>query len=154
MAFLKERIELFMMSLTDLPISLWGFALETAAFTLNRASSKALQKTPYEMWIGNVPKLYFLRIWGCEAYVKRLLSNKLSPKSDKCIFVGYPKRLRDTTSTTKAKTKCFWLVMVSFWKRSLFSEKQVGEVRNEQQMDEVNTSSEADWHENVQEAVH
>ena len=26
-----------MMSLIDLPLSLWGYALETAAFTLNRA---------------------------------------------------------------------------------------------------------------------
>ena len=29
-----------MMSLTDLPLSFWGYALETAAFTLNRAQSK------------------------------------------------------------------------------------------------------------------
>ena len=30
----------FMMSLTDLPLSFWGYALETATFTLNRAPSK------------------------------------------------------------------------------------------------------------------
>ena len=29
-----------MMSLTDLPLSFWGYALEAAAFTLNRAPSK------------------------------------------------------------------------------------------------------------------
>ena len=29
-----------MISLTDLPLSFWGYALETAAFTLNRAPSK------------------------------------------------------------------------------------------------------------------
>ena len=29
-----------MMSLTDLPLSFWGYALETARFTLNRAPSK------------------------------------------------------------------------------------------------------------------
>ena len=29
-----------MMSLINLPLSLWGYALETAAFTLNRAPSK------------------------------------------------------------------------------------------------------------------
>ena len=28
-----------MMSLTDLPLSFWGYALETATFTLNRAPS-------------------------------------------------------------------------------------------------------------------
>ena len=45
------------------------------------------------MWTGKTPSLYFLKIWGCEAFVKRLMSDKLTPKSDKCIFVGY---LRET----------------------------------------------------------
>ena len=36
-----------MMSLTDLPLSFWGYALETAAFTLNRAPSKSVETTPY-----------------------------------------------------------------------------------------------------------
>ena len=36
-----------MMSLTDLPLSFWGYALETAAFTLNRAPSKSIETTPY-----------------------------------------------------------------------------------------------------------
>ena len=34
-----------MMSLADLPLSLWGYALETAAFTLNRAPSKSVEMT-------------------------------------------------------------------------------------------------------------
>ncbi|KAI9074611.1 hypothetical protein K1719_043452 [Acacia pycnantha] len=41
-----------MMSQTDLPPSFWGYALETAAFTLNRVPSKAVEKTPYEIWTG------------------------------------------------------------------------------------------------------
>ena len=32
-----------MMSLTDLLLSFWGYALETAAFTLNRAPSKSVE---------------------------------------------------------------------------------------------------------------
>ena len=32
----------FIMSLTELPLSFWGYALETTAFTLNRAPSKNL----------------------------------------------------------------------------------------------------------------
>ena len=36
-----------MMSLTNLPLSVWGYALEIAAFTLNRASSKSVEMTPY-----------------------------------------------------------------------------------------------------------
>jgi hypothetical protein len=80
-----------MMSQSDLPSSFWGYALETAAFTLNRVPSKSVVKAPYEMWTGKTPSLSFLKIWGCEVYVKRLQLDKLTPKSDKCMFVGYPK---------------------------------------------------------------
>jgi hypothetical protein len=78
-----------MMSLFDLSISLWCYALETVAFILNRASSKSMETTPYELWHGKKPTLSFLRIWGCEAYVKKLQPVKLESKSEKCIFVGY-----------------------------------------------------------------
>ena len=70
-----------MMSLTDLPLSFWGYALETAAFTLNRAPSKSVETTPYE------PKLSFLKVWGCDAYVKKLQPDKLEPKSEKYDFI-------------------------------------------------------------------
>ena len=59
-----------MMSLTDLPLSFWGYALETAAFTLNRAPSKSVEMTPYELWFGKKPKLSFLKVWGCDVYLK------------------------------------------------------------------------------------
>ena len=57
------------MSPTDLPLLFWGHALETAAFTLNRAPSKSIEMTPYELWFGNKPKLSFLKVWGCDVYV-------------------------------------------------------------------------------------
>ena len=44
-----------MMSLTDLPLSFWGYALETAAFTLNRAPSKSVEMTLYELWFSKKP---------------------------------------------------------------------------------------------------
>nr|ABF97003.1 retrotransposon protein, putative, Ty1-copia subclass [Oryza sativa Japonica Group] len=55
-----------MMSQTDLPLSFWGYAPETVAFTLNRVPSKSVDKTPYEIWTGKRPSLSFLKIWGCE----------------------------------------------------------------------------------------
>ena len=70
-----------MMSLTDLPLSFWGYALETATFTLNRASSKFVETTPYELLFGKKPKLSFLKVWGCDTYVKRLHPDKLKAKS-------------------------------------------------------------------------
>ncbi|KAJ9544569.1 hypothetical protein OSB04_024276 [Centaurea solstitialis] len=80
-----------MMCHSTLPISFWGHALETAAHILNRAPTKSVEKTPYELWKGKKPNISFLKIWGCEVYVKRPTSEKLKPKSDKCFFVGYPK---------------------------------------------------------------
>jgi hypothetical protein len=78
-----------MMSQTDLPLSFWGYALETVTFTLNRVPTKSVERTPYEIWIGKHPRLSFLKAWGCEAYVKRLMSGKLTLKSNKYFFVGY-----------------------------------------------------------------
>ena len=80
-----------MMSFSDLPALFWGYALETMTQILNHVPSKSVDKTPSELWSARKPNLSYLRIWGCEAYVKKLTSNKLGPKSCKCIFVGYPK---------------------------------------------------------------
>ena len=41
-----------MMSQTSLPTSFWGYILETAAFLLNCTPTKAVEKTPYEIWTG------------------------------------------------------------------------------------------------------
>ena len=39
------------------------------------------------------PKMSFLKVWGCDAYVKKFQADKLEPKADKCIFIGHPKHL-------------------------------------------------------------
>ena len=66
-----------MMYLTDLPLSFWGYALEIATFTLNRAPSKSVEMTPCELWFGKKPKLPFLKVWGYDAYMKKLQPDKL-----------------------------------------------------------------------------
>ena len=50
-----------MMSLTNLPLSFWGYALEIAALTLNRALSKSIETTPYELWFGKKQSCRFLK---------------------------------------------------------------------------------------------
>ena len=57
-----------------LPLSFWGYALETAAFTLNRAPSKSLETTPYELWFGKKPKLSFLKILGLRCLCEKISS--------------------------------------------------------------------------------
>jgi len=80
-----------MMSISDLPISFWGYALETALYILNRIPTKSVPKTPYELWAGKKPSLNHFRIWGCPAHVKRFNVGKLESRTNKCLFVGYPK---------------------------------------------------------------
>jgi hypothetical protein len=65
----------------------WGYALETVALTLNRVLTNSVERTL--IWTRKHPGLSFLKVWGCEAYVKHLMSDKLTSKSDKCFFVGY-----------------------------------------------------------------
>ena len=96
-----------MMSHIDLPVSFWGYALETAAHILNRAPSKSVKTTPFEEWHGTKPKLSHLKIWGCEAYVRKLHLDKLESKADKCIFVGYPKETCGYTFYNQSESKTF-----------------------------------------------
>ena len=96
-----------MMSLADLPLSFWGYALETTAHTLNRVPTKTVQTTPYEMWTEKRHSMSFMKIWGCEAFVKRLIPDKLGPKSDKCNFVGYPNETKGYYFYNPSENKMF-----------------------------------------------
>ncbi|GKB54983.1 putative RNA-directed DNA polymerase [Tanacetum coccineum] len=80
-----------MMCRATLPISFWGYALETAAHILNLVPTKKVSKTPFEMWKGKRPSLGHIKIWGCEVFVRREAQDKLEARSEKCLFVGYPK---------------------------------------------------------------
>ncbi|GJX28056.1 retrotransposon protein, putative, ty1-copia subclass [Tanacetum coccineum] len=80
-----------MMNLTTMPLSFWDYALESATHILNMVPTKKVDKTPYELWYGKVPNLSYLKVWGCEALVKRDTPDKLQQRSVKCIFIRYPK---------------------------------------------------------------
>nr|GEV11516.1 zinc finger, CCHC-type [Tanacetum cinerariifolium] len=80
-----------MMSLATLPLSFWDYALEFAARILNMVPTKKVDKTPSKLWHGKVYNLSYLKVWGCEAHVKRHTPDKLQQRSVKCIFIGYPK---------------------------------------------------------------
>ena len=90
---------------------------------LNRAPSKSVETTPYEPWFGKKPKLSFLKVWGCDAYVKKLQPDKLEPKSEKLIFIGYPKENVGYTFYHRSEGKTLFLRMDPFYRRS-FSPKK------------------------------
>ena len=51
-----------MISHSNFPKSLWGEALMTTAYILNRVPTKATAKTPYEIWTGKKPSLKHIHI--------------------------------------------------------------------------------------------
>ncbi|GJW40335.1 retrotransposon protein, putative, ty1-copia subclass [Tanacetum coccineum] len=70
-----------MMNLTTLSLSFWDYALESATCILNMVATKKVDQTPYELWYGKVPNISYLKVWGCEALMKRDTPDKLQQRS-------------------------------------------------------------------------
>ena len=103
-----------MTSLSTLPLSFWGYALETTTYILNMVPSKSVLKTPMEMWTSRKLILSHIRIWGCPAYVLKQSSDKLDAKSELCWFVGYPKGTRGNNFYNKYDMKVFVISNAKF----------------------------------------
>ena len=131
-----------MMSQTNLPISFWGYALETAAFLLNIIPSKAVEKTPYELWTRKRPGFSFLKIWGCEAYIKSQVSDKLASKSDKCLFAGYPKETKGYYFYIPSETKVFVARNGVFLEREFISKRVSGSKTSLEEVQEPKVATE------------
>ena len=67
------------------------------------------------------PKLSFLKILGLCRLCKKFQSDKLEPKADKYIFIGYPKQL-GTSPISDPKAKCLFLETDPFSRKG-FSRK-------------------------------
>ena len=90
---LKDMIR-SMISHSNLPISLWGEALKTATYILNRVPIKATTKTPSELWTDKNPNLKHFHIWGCPTKERpyRPHEKKLDSRTVSCYFIGYSER--------------------------------------------------------------
>ncbi|KAL0344267.1 UNVERIFIED_CONTAM: Retrovirus-related Pol polyprotein from transposon TNT 1-94 [Sesamum angustifolium] len=75
---------------SGLPKIFWGEALLTAAYLINRSPSVPLSgKIPECIWTDSDVNLSSLRIFGCSAFALSH-GDKLDPRSQKCVFIGYP----------------------------------------------------------------
>ncbi|GJR58954.1 retrotransposon protein, putative, ty1-copia subclass [Tanacetum coccineum] len=118
-----------MMSQTTLPKSFWDYALESATRILNMVPTKKVNKTSYEIWQGQAPKLSYLKVWGCEALVKRdtlTKPDKLEPRSFKCIFVGYPKETMGYSFYNPSENKVFVARNAEFFESNLIDQEASG----------------------------
>ena len=76
---------------SGLPQNLWGKALLSTNYILNKLPHKKLDKTSYSLWKGRSPSYEYLKVWGCLAKVMVPISKriKIGPKTIDCIFIGY-----------------------------------------------------------------
>jgi hypothetical protein len=71
---------------------LWGEAVTTATFILNRSPTQSVEgRTPHEIWHGAKPVVHFLRTIGCVAHVKQgnKKLSKIEGRSTPMVFIGY-----------------------------------------------------------------
>nr|GFD28354.1 retrotransposon protein, putative, Ty1-copia subclass [Tanacetum cinerariifolium] len=112
-----------------LPKSFWDYAFETAARILNMVPTKKVNKTPYEILHGQAPKLSYLKVWGCEAFVKKdtlTKPDKLDSRSFKSIFVGYPKETMGYSFYSPSENKVFVARNAEFFESKLLDLKASG----------------------------
>jgi transposase InsO family protein len=77
--------------------SFWGDAIATSLYIFNRSPTSALDMmTPYEAWYEKNPNVNHFRVFGYVAYVHVVdqKRQKLDPKSDSFIFVGYSEQIK------------------------------------------------------------
>lgn len=76
----------------ELPQSLWGEAVSTATYVLNRCPTKRLKsQVPEEIWSSRKPSIKHIRIFGslCYKHVPDVKRKKLQDKSEMVVLVGY-----------------------------------------------------------------
>jgi hypothetical protein len=83
-----------MRSNVNLPQFLWTEALNTVAYILNRVPTKAVSKTPFELFKGRKLSLHHIRVWGClsEVRIYNPREKKLDPRTISGHFIGYAEK--------------------------------------------------------------
>ncbi|GJR53572.1 retrovirus-related pol polyprotein from transposon TNT 1-94 [Tanacetum coccineum] len=96
---LKEMVTAMLIS-SGMSQDMWGEAILTATYLLNKIPRKDKEETPYELWMGRKPSYQYLRVWGCLAkvVVPTPKAQKIGPKSVDCIFIGYAKNSKTGSS--------------------------------------------------------
>ncbi|GKC03544.1 zinc finger, CCHC-type containing protein [Tanacetum coccineum] len=96
----------------------------TTARILNMVRTKKVEKTPYEVWQGQAPKLTYLKVWGYEALVKQ------------------------DTLIKPDKTKYLLLRILEFFKNSLITQEANGS------LEDLEIIQEEDMHPSIDTSLH
>ena len=83
----------------NVPKFLWGEAIKTATYLINRMPLRVLaHKTPVECLLNSNEFVVPPKVFGCVCFVHdyRNSVGKLDPRALKCVFIGYSPTKRDT----------------------------------------------------------
>ncbi|GJQ96772.1 retrotransposon protein, putative, ty1-copia subclass [Tanacetum coccineum] len=106
---------------------------DSATRILNMVPTKKVEKTPYEVWHGQAPKVSYLKVWGCEALIKRdtlIKPDKLEPRFIKCFFVGYPKETIGYSFYYPPENKVLVARNAEFFENSLITQEASGSLED------------------------
>ncbi|MBW0546769.1 hypothetical protein O181_086484 [Austropuccinia psidii MF-1] len=82
-----------LMGAANLPNQYWAKAINTAVFLSNMSPTPSRgNKTPYQLWSNNPPRLSRLRIFGCREVIYNLKSRhswKLAPPGQEGVLLGF-----------------------------------------------------------------
>lgn len=118
---LKDTV-MSMISYSSLPELLWGEAIKTASYILNRVPTKA---TAYELWKGKKPSLKHLNVWGCPAEARPYRPNekKLDSRTVGCILLD---------TLTDSRVTSFMIPQISrFLSQEMLSSSRMPSFRGE-----------------------
>ncbi|GKD28410.1 retrotransposon protein, putative, ty1-copia subclass, partial [Tanacetum coccineum] len=112
-----------------------------------------VDKTPYELWYGKVPNLSYLKVWGCEALVKRDTPDKLEQRSVKCIFIGYPKETMGYYFYFPPENKIVVARYAEFFEKRLISQEISGRAVDLEEIQEEEDTTPSEITSNIPQEV-
>nr|GEU34743.1 hypothetical protein [Tanacetum cinerariifolium] len=130
---------------------IYDYALETVACILNMVPTKKIEKTPYEVWHVQAPKLSYLKVLSCEALVKQDTLNKLDklePRSINYIFVGYLKEIMHYSFYYPSENRVIVAQNANFLENSRINKEASG------RLEDLEIIQEEDTHPSIDTSLH
>jgi Integrase core domain len=126
-----------MISHTSLPLDLWGEALKTGAYILNRVPTKRANKTPYGLCNGQKSNIQYFRIWGCPAEARpyRPQEKKFDERTVSCYFIGYAERSRGYKFYDPTNRIIFEINIVKFFENVMVQRENTNQIIFEESQD-------------------
>ncbi|RVX00496.1 Retrovirus-related Pol polyprotein from transposon TNT 1-94 [Vitis vinifera] len=120
-----------LMIASNVPKQLWGEAVLTLTYLINRMPSRILQfKTPCQIFLAAYPSAriissILIKVFGCTAFVHihKSQRSKLDPTATKCIFVGYLPNQKGYKCYSPTTKKFYTSMDVTFFENQPFYPK-------------------------------